>query len=278
MKKPLSSRHPGIYRCSVFLRRLRRRLKWYFGREHYALKSGEKTLPGTVINHQSLLMRKLEGTDQTLQRNKIDSLRKACKSMNGVLIRPGETFSFWKLVGHPAESRGFPPGLQLSFGKLVSVSGGGLCQLSNLLHWMILHTPLTVTERHRHDLDPFPDYRRTVPFGSGATVFYNYLDFMFRNDTENVFQLRTWLDDTYLQGEIRVERELLFCRTIREKNHRFVRIREEVYRENELWRIITDSETSEEISEELLLINQMKVQYDTSAIPGIEVIELNSDS
>lgn len=267
--------HPVIERCSVFLRRFKRRIKWYFGGVHYALKSCEETLPVTVMSHQSLLMRKLEGTDQILQRNKVDSLRKACKSMNGVLVQPGETFSFWKLVGHPTENRGFPPGLQLSFGKLVSRTGGGLCQLSNLLHWIILHTPLTVTERHRHDLDPFPDYRRTVPFGSGATVFYNYLDFMFRNDTGNVFQLRTWLDDMYLHGEIRADMELPLCRTIQERNHQFVRIRGEVYRENELWRIITDSETSKIISEELLFRNQMRVQYDTSAVPGIEVVELN---
>jgi len=257
------------------MRRFKRKLKWHFGGEHYALKSDEEILPVTVVNHQSLLMRKLEGTDQTLQRNKVDSLRKACKSMNGVTVHPGETFSFWKLVGIPNENRGFPPGLQLSFGKLVSRTGGGLCQLSNLLHWMILHTPLTVTERHRHDFDPFPDYRRTVPFGSGATVFYNYLDFMFRNDTENVFQVRTWLDDTYLHGEIRADRELPVYRTIQERNHRFVRIRGEVYRENELWLIITDSETSKEISEELLFSNQFKVQYDTSAVPGIEVVESN---
>lgn len=275
MKKPLSSLHPGIYRCSVFLRRFKRRMKWYFGGEQYTLKSGRETLPVAITGHQSLLIRKLEGTDQTLQRNKVESLRKACKSMNGVLIHPGETFSFWKLVGHPTGTRGFPPGMQLSFGKFVSGTGGGLCQLSNLLHWMILHTPLTVTERHRHDFDPFPDYRRTVPFGSGATVFFNYLDFMFRNDTENVFQVRTWLDDTYLHGEIRAERELPFCRTIRERNHRFVRIQGEVYRENELWQIITDSETSEKVSEELLFRNRSEVLYDTSAIPGIEVIELS---
>lgn len=275
MKKPLSSIHPVIERCSVFLRRFKRRMKWYFEGVPCSLNLSEDILPVSVMNHQSLLLRKLEGTNQTLQRNKVDSLRKACKSMDGVLIYPGETFSFWKLVGHPTESRGFPQGLQLSFGKLVSRTGGGLCQLSNLLHWMILHTPLTVTERHRHDFDPFPDYRRTVPFGTGATVFYNYLDFMFRNDTEYVFQVRTWLDDMYLHGEIRADRKLPFYRTIQERNHRFVRIRGEVYRENELWRIITDSENSMEISEELLIRNQLKVQYDTSAVPGIEVIELS---
>ena len=98
---------------------------------------------------------------------------------------------------------------------------------------------------------------------------------MFRNDTEHVFQLRAWLDDTYLQGEVRAEKELPFSRTIKERNHRFVRINGEVYRENELWRIITDTSTLKIAAEELLLKNQMKVKYDTSSVPGIEVIELS---
>ena len=48
--------------------------------------------------------------------------------------------------------------------------GGGLCQLSNLIFWMTLHTPLEVKERHRHGYDVFPDSNRTQPFGSGAIV------------------------------------------------------------------------------------------------------------
>ena len=46
-------------------------------------------------------------------------------------------------------------------------TGGGLCQLSNLIYWMTLHTPLTITERYRHSYDVFPDSNRTQPFGSG---------------------------------------------------------------------------------------------------------------
>ena len=45
--------------------------------------------------------------------------------------------------------------------------GGGLCQLSNLIYWMTLHTPLTITERYRHSYDVFPDSNRTQSFGSG---------------------------------------------------------------------------------------------------------------
>ena len=235
-------------------------------------RSGD-ILPETVVMHGSILMRKLAGTDEILQRNKVTSLKTAASLIDGIIINPGEVFSFWRLVGKPVERRGFLPGLQLSFGELVSMVGGGLCQLSNLLHWMVLQTPLEVMERHRHSIDPFPDYRRTVPFGTGATVFYNYLDYMFKNSTTGRFQVRVWLDENNLRGEIRCEKKLPCRFSVEERNHRFIRIEGTVYRENELWRIETDSETSEVVAEELLMKNHAEVRYDVSEIPGIQVIE-----
>jgi len=273
-RKPLSSRSPLLYRASVLLRRQFRRLKWYLGREKYALDKSDDVLSEPIAVHNSILMRKLEGTDQELQRNKITSLRTAASSIDGVVIHPGEVFSFWRIVGKPVGRKGFLPGLQLSFGKLVSMPGGGLCQFSNLLYWMVLQTPMEVTERHRHNFDPFPDYRRTVPFGTGATVFYNYLDLQFRNSTPYRFQVKTRVGEEYLHGEIRCDRQLSSKFSVEEKNHRFVRSCGVVYRENELWRTETDLMTDEIVSNVLLMKNRSEVRYDVSDIPGIEVIEL----
>ena len=146
-------------------------MQWLLSRDKFALQKSSEILPETIVTHRSILMRKLQGSDQYLQRNKITSLKTASSYLDGIIIGPGEVFSFWKLIGNPLAKRNYLPGLQLSFGELVSMVGGGLCQLSNLLHWMVLHTPMEVVERHRHDFDPFPDYRRTVPFGTGATAF-----------------------------------------------------------------------------------------------------------
>lgn len=272
-RTPLSSVNPLFYRLSVFLRRQHRRMKWCFGREKYALEKSADTLAETIIIHKSILMRKLQGIDQSLQKNKIVSLKIASSRIDGVIINPGQVFSFWKLVGNPAVRRGFLPGLQLSFGELKSMAGGGLCQLSNLLHWMVLQSPMEVVERHRHDTDPFPDYRRTVPFGTGATVFYNYLDFVFKNNTPWRFQLKTRVDEEYLQGEIRCNKPLSFRFSVEERNHRFVRIGETVYRENELWRIKTDLVTSDILLEELLMKNHSRVLYDVSEVSGIQIVE-----
>lgn len=98
--------------------------------------------------------------------------------------------SYWYLIGKPTAGKGYLPGMILRNGGYLAATGGGLCQLSNLIYWMTLHTPLTVVERHRHGYDVFPDANRTQPFGSGATCFYPYLDLMIRNDTQDTYQMR----------------------------------------------------------------------------------------
>lgn len=79
--------------------------------------------------------------------------------------------------------------MELSFGEARPGVGGGICQLSNLIHWMALHSPLQVVERSNHSFDPFPDHNRVLPFGFGAAIFYNYVDLVLHNPTRQHFQL-----------------------------------------------------------------------------------------
>lgn len=260
--------NPVFYRVAVMKHRMKRWVKWILaGKNSFSSVIQEENLPVLVVSHRSLLLRKLAGTDIELQKNKIKSLQIAASAISGIIISPGEEFSFWRLVGNPTRKKGYPPGLQLSFGKLISKTGGGLCQFSNLLHWMVLQSPLVVTERHRHSTDPFPDYKRTVPFGTGATVFYNYLDFCFRNETDSKFQVKVWLDKTHLNGEIRSDKELSFLYRVEERGHRFVRKNGKVYRENEIWCIQKDMKSSSPIvSEKLLFRNFVEVLYEVSNV------------
>lgn len=108
----------------------------------------------------------------------------------------------------------------LYYGKFKPGIGGGLCQLSNLIYWMTLHTPLTVTERHRHSYDVFPDSNRTLPFGSGATCAYNYLDLQIKNEMDQDYQLYLYLTETHLVGEWRSTVPSLTKYEVYEKEHR----------------------------------------------------------
>ena len=107
----------------------------------------------------------------------------------------------------------------LHYGKVKTGIGGGICQLSNLIYWLTIHTPLTVTQRYRHSYDVFPDSNRTQLLGSGATCAYNYLDLQIKNETTNTYQLIVYLTDTHLVGEWRSDAPALQKYEVYEKEH-----------------------------------------------------------
>lgn len=196
----------------------KRRIYWIFGPETYA-KTSETILEHICFSHQTPLMRKLRGVDMYLQKNKVENLKLAAPKIDKITLRPGETFSYWKTIGNPSKRKGYLKGMVLRNGGFYAGTGGGLCQLSNLIYWMTIHTPLTVTERHRHSYDVFPDSNRTQPFGSGATCFYNYGDLMIKNDTEHSFQLRVEVGDAHLKGMWASDSPMEYAYEVYEKDH-----------------------------------------------------------
>lgn len=236
MRRPLSSLNPVFYFIIVKLRRLKRYLEWAAKYRRLAKTISREPLKYRVYKHQSVLIRKLGSSDISLQYNKVENLTIAIQRLNGILIKPREIFSFCYLVGSTTKRKGYLDGMLLLNGEAIAGVGGGLCQIANLIHWLSLHSPLTVTERHHHAFDPFPDEGRVVPFGSGATVFYNYLDYQLTNNTDRTFQLLFWLDDKCLNGDLRIDAELPYKYHVFEKNHQFVKVGESFYRRNELWR------------------------------------------
>lgn len=215
--------------------------------------------------HKSLLLRELKGVDLTLQRNKVVNLRLATEKINGVVIHPGKLFSLWRLVGEPTARKGYLPGLVLVGARLTEDVGGGLCQLANMLYWLALHSPLTIFEHHHHSLDIFPDEKRVVPFGTGCSIYFNYIDLVFKNNTDLAIQLLVWLDDVYLRGEIRTSVESGLRYHIEEEGHRFVRAGDgQVYRENELYQRIVDVKTGNTLSREKINENHSRVMYEVN--------------
>ena len=181
----------------------RRYFFWHFSNIRWAEKRTKEWLPYVQTSHATPLFRKLRDEDLILQENKAVNLKLASAQLDGVVLWPGETLSYWRLIGKPSRRKGYREGMVLFLGHVGSDVGGGLCQLSNFIFWMTLHTPLTVVERYRHSHDVFPDVNRTQPFGSGATCAYPHRDLMIRNDTGQPFQLCLRVDETYLRGEWR---------------------------------------------------------------------------
>ena len=237
----------------------RRYIMWCSPKYKWAKVQKETSLPELHVSHQTPLRRNLGGEEAVWQENKVVNLRLAAKKLDGIVIFPGETFSYWRLIGKPTYRKGYREGMVLFLGQIGGDIGGGLCQMANLIFWMALHTPLTVTERYRHSHDVFPDANRTQPFGSGATCAYPHRDLMLRNDTQHPFQLRIWVEEEYLCGEIR-STELPDCRyQIFEKDACIRQMSWGGYvRHNELWRRVEQGERG---WEEKLITNDAIMMY-----------------
>ncbi len=260
---------PWTYRISVKKGIALRKLKDGLGCERFAKVHSGSPLPVVVYRHNSLIRRKLGNTDMELQENKAVNLGLAAPKVNGILIRPGETFSFWHLVGPDNERNGYRTGLTISNGRPSRGTGGGLCQFTNLIHWMIMHSELTITEHHHHDgIDLFPDFKRQIPFGTGTSIVYNYLDYRFRNDTSNTYQLLVHTDGEYLRGELRAERPQKLSFHIHAENEYFSEEDGVVYRNGTVKRDTIDRHTGLCIATKVIRINHARVMYDTS---GLEV-------
>ena len=207
-----------------------------------------------------------------LQKNKVVNLQLASKKIDGIIIKPGEEFSFWNLVGNATKRKGYLEGLVISNSKMKKGVGGGLCQMANMIHWLVLHTPLEVTEMHHHSDALFPDVKRRVPFGTGTSICYKALDYRFKNVTKYPVQIRVWLDETMLYGEIRSTEPLKEKYKIVEEDSHYAKEDDGIfYRNSKVYRIITDKETKQEIKKELILNNHSKVMYDYDLIPKEEI-------
>jgi vancomycin resistance protein VanW len=213
------ARSPMRLRLGKWAYTTARYLEWAFGKHKFARVRSSSTLSFPIMKHRTPLIRKLSNTEMWLQYNKIINLSVALPRLDGLLLRPGETFSYWRLLGNPTRRKGYVDGMILFCGEVRTGIAGGLCQLSNLIYWMTLHTELTVTERHRHSYDVFPDASRTQPFGSGATCSYNYRDLRITNNTLVTYQLRLSLDGEHLNGSWLASEPSRYQYEVKERDH-----------------------------------------------------------
>lgn len=256
---------PLTYKISKIKCVLARHLRNLTSKEKFAKTKSPVALPYKIFSHTSLMRRKLGNVDIALQENKVFNLSLAVPLVNGVLIHPGETFSFWKLVGDTSIKKGYKTGLSIKMGTPSQDIGGGMCQFTNLIHWMVLHTPLTLTERHHHDqLDLFPDFKRQVPFGLGTSISYNYFDYRFKNNTTATYQIFIYQTKEYLCGEMRANMPQPYFYQIFTENEFFSKEKDGVYRNGNVYRETINATTNACVEKNLLQENHAKVTYDTT--------------
>ena len=265
MKRPLFCELcPFAFRLSRMKGIFLRKMKDAFSKARFCRQRSTQPLAVSITSHSSLIRRKLAGVDPQLQDNKATNMALAEPHINGILIQPGETFSLWRLLGNTTARKGYLPGLIIKCGKATEGEGGGMCQLSNLLHWMALHSELSITEHHHHErFNLFPDDDRRVPFGLGTSIVYNYLDYRLTNNTPRTYQILLHTDGELLHGELRADAAEEFHYTIRAKNDRFVRTEEGIYRRSDIFKDTHDTSGSITETKHLLSTNAL-VMYDVA--------------
>jgi hypothetical protein len=116
--------------------------------------------------------------ERELELGKVQNLRVAAAAVDGLVLAPGETFSFWRAAGRATRAKGYVVGRELRLGCMIPSIGGGICQLTNALSRVAHQAGMEIVERHSHSVHPEGFF---IDDATDATVFWNYLDFRFRS-------------------------------------------------------------------------------------------------
>lgn len=225
-----------------------------------------------LAESRSPLERVAGAVPAALQRGKEINVGLAARAIDGVVLQPGQVFSYHRLVGRPSRLRGFKLGLELQDSQEAAGVGGGCCQVSNMLYWLAVNAGLGIVERHRHGFDLFPDHRRSVPFGCGATVFYNYRDLRFENTLQVPVRIGLGIEDgppdaarsrpaRILVGRIDAASDPGLRVSVEERDHRFFEEGGVRMRENRIHRRIVDAD-GQLVEDAELAHNRCEVKYD----------------
>ncbi len=118
-------------------------------------------------------------TDTQINKNRAVNISLATDKIAGLILAPGDKFSFNNVVGPRTKQAGYLSAFVYLAGKVVEDTGGGICQVSSTLYNAVLKSDLKIVTRWNHYYTV-----SYVPLGTDATVSYNSVDFVFENSTE----------------------------------------------------------------------------------------------
>lgn len=121
--------------------------------------------------------------------NRINNITKAAAAIDGIVLMPGEEFSYNDALGERTAANGYLPAGAYSGGQTVQEYGGGICQVSSALYCCALYANLEITARTCH---MFPV--AYVPPGMDATVSWGGPEFKFKNSRDYPVKIVAYID------------------------------------------------------------------------------------
>lgn len=149
---------------------------------------------------RSLLFRDVlssSSTVHTSEYNRNVNLRLACEAINGMVLYPGQQFSFNNALGERTTAKGYLPAGSYVAGATVDTVGGGICQVSSTLYHCCLLADLEITLRDCHMYAV-----SYLPLGIDATINWGSYDYRFRNNTNYPIRIEAWVADGYVHIQL----------------------------------------------------------------------------
>lgn len=252
---------PFLLPIRVWQKNIFYQLGMFLDKNKYSKTRGVN-LPYVITETKTLMLNENSGHDIIYQKNKIENLKILSKTMNKVLIKPKEVFSFYYLAKNSNKYGEYKDGLILVDNKIVAKKGGGICHLSNLLYYTFLMTPLTVIERHGHKVKSFPNPDKNSLEGVDATINMGWLDLRVKNNTENTYQIEISFDEEYMYAKILSDQNSNKQYEIINEDFKYVKKGDQLYESVAVVKITKDKKTGKKLKKEKLYDEIVKVDYE----------------
>ncbi len=165
--------------------------------------STNKLLAQIAISQEiSIYETSLKGKEE----NTLYNIQKASEEVNGIILKPDESFSFNQLIGPAEKEDGYKESIIIVNGQFVNGYGGGVCQVSTTLYNAVLLANLQIIERYNHSV--YGEATNYVPLGRDAAIFYGYKDLRFRNSLDQQIVIFCEIKDDKLVATIFGEKPL----------------------------------------------------------------------
>jgi len=130
-------------------------------------------------------------------KNRRENIRIGAAKFHGILLKPGEEFSFNKLLGEVGPKQGYLPELVIKRNKTVPEYGGGLCQVSTTAFRAAVNSGLLITDRIQHSFA----VKYYNPQGFDAAIYPPSADLKFKNDSPEHVLIQTKIEKSKLTFE-----------------------------------------------------------------------------
>ena len=174
--------------------------EWTAAKLESATNTGSGSDSGSGSSSQGKLFQDVLAsykTSHTSDSNRNTNLKLACKAINGMVLMPGEQFSYNAALGERTAAKGYKAAGAYVNGQTVATIGGGICQVSSTLYYCTLIADLKIDTRLPHGY-----VSSYMPMGMDATVSWGGPHFRFTNNTGYPMKIEAWVSGGYVHVKL----------------------------------------------------------------------------